>query len=79
MAITIEEFLQNFSAQFENTDPSEIKLETNFKDLEEWDSMIALSLIAMADDSYSVRLTGDDMRSSTTVEDLFNKVASKSG
>lgn len=77
MDITIEDFLENLSAQFENTDREIIQPDTKFKELEEWDSMIALSLIAMADDSYNVRLSGDDIRASVTVNDLYNKVASK--
>ncbi len=77
MDITIEDFLENFATQFENTDREVIQSDTKFKDLEEWDSMIALSLIAMADDSYNVRLSGDDIRASATVEDLFNKVLAK--
>ncbi len=73
----IKEFIENFAAQFDETDPSEIKAETVFKELEEWSSLIALSVIAMADEEYDVTLKGDDIKNSTTVEDLFNTVKSK--
>ncbi len=75
--LTIENFIENFSAQFEDTDISLIKADTKFRELDEWDSLIALSLIAMADEEYQVRLTGDDIRSSITIAELFEKVKSK--
>lgn len=73
----LNQFIQNFADQFEDTDSSEIKAETVFRDLEEYSSLIALSIIAMVDEEYDVQLKGDDMRSAVTVEDLFNIVKSK--
>ena len=73
----LTKFIENFVNQFEDTDPSEIKAETVFHDLEEYSSLIALSIIAMVDEEYDVQLKGDDMRKAVTVEDLFNIVKSK--
>lgn len=73
----LNQFIQNFADQFDETDPSEIKAETVFHDLEEYSSLIALSIIAMVDEEYDVQLKGDDMRGAVTVEDLFNIVKSK--
>ena len=73
----LTKFIENFADQFEDTDPSEIKAETVFHDLDEYSSLIALSIIAMVDEEYDVQLKGDDMRSAVTVEDLFNIVKSK--
>ena len=73
----LKEFIANFADQFDETDPSEIKAETVFHDLEEYSSLIALSIIAMVDEKYDVQLKGDDMRGAVTVEDLFNIVKSK--
>ena len=70
----IKEFVENFANQFDDTDPSEINAETNFRDLDEWSSLIALSVIAMVDEEYDVTLKGDDIKNATTVEDLFNTV-----
>lgn len=74
---TLDEFIVNFADQFEDTDASEIKAETVFKDLDEWSSLIALSIIAMVDEEYDVTIKGDDIRKSNTVEDLFNAVKAK--
>lgn len=73
----MKDFLANFAEQFDDTDPGEIKAETVFKDLDEWSSLIALSIIAMVDEEYDVTLKGDDVRNSSTVEDLFNIVKSR--
>ncbi len=70
----LKEFIKNFASQFDDTDASEIKAETVFKELDEWSSLIALSVIGMVDEEYEVALKGEDIRLSNTVEDLFNKV-----
>lgn len=73
----IKEFVDNFAAQFDETDPVEITAATEFKNLEEWSSLIALSIIAMVDEEYDVTLKGNDIVSASTVEDLFNTVQAK--
>jgi acyl carrier protein len=69
-----EEFLKSFAKQFEQTDPSLITIDSDFKQLEEWDSLIALSIIALADEEYGITLTGDDIRNSKTVGELFERI-----
>jgi acyl carrier protein len=73
----LNEFIENFANQFDDTDLSEIKAGTVFKELDEWSSLIALSVIAMVDEEYDVTIKGDDIRNSKTVEDLFNAVKVK--
>lgn len=73
----LKEFIKNFASLFEETDAEEIKAETKFRDLDEWSSLLALSVIAMADEEYEVQLRGDDMRSAKTVEDLYNIIKSR--
>lgn len=73
----LKEFIENFANQFDDTDPSEIKADTVFKELDEWSSLIALSVIAMVDEEYDITIKGDDIRNASTVEDLFNAVNAK--
>ena len=70
----LNDFILHFAEQFDDTDASEIKADTVFKDLDEWSSLIALSVIAMVDEEYDVALKGEDIRNSNTIEDLFNIV-----
>lgn len=73
----LKDFIANFADQFDDTDASEITATTVFHELDEYSSLIALSIIAMVDEEYDVQLKGDDMRAAVTVEDLFNIVKSK--
>ena len=73
----IANFLKKFTDILDDAPAELLSPETIFRDLEEWDSLTALSLIAMADEEYSVKLTGDDIKSSVTLQDLFEKVNSK--
>lgn len=73
----IKEFVQNFADQFDDTDASEFTPETVFHDLDEWSSLVGLSIIAMIDDEYDVTIKGDELRAAKTVEDVFNLVNSK--
>lgn len=73
----IKDFIQNFADQFDETEVEVFTPETVFHDLDEYSSLIALSIIAMIDEEYDVQIKGDDMRSAVTIQDLFNIVKSK--
>ena len=70
-------FLGHFVDLFDETDASTITETTNFKELEEWSSMIIMGIIEMADEEYSVRLKGDDIRKINTVKDLYNLIQNR--
>lgn len=74
---TLNEFVALFAEQFDDTDASEIQSTTEFHKLDEWSSLIGLSIIAMVDEEFEVALKGDDVKTSVTVEDLYNKVIAK--
>lgn len=73
----IKEFIENFASQFDDTPVEEFKAETKFRELDEWSSLIALSVIAMVDEEYDVTLKGDDMKAANTIEELYQIVKSK--
>lgn len=73
----ITKFLADFANQFDDTDASEIKKDTIFHELDEWSSLIGMSVIAMAKTEYGKTITGKEIRECETVEDLFNLIASK--
>lgn len=75
--MNLEQFIENFADLFDETDPDTINATTQFKDVEEWSSLLALSVIAMIDEEYDVEFRGDDIRGSNTVEDLYNIVKSR--
>jgi acyl carrier protein len=75
--MNLNEFIEHFAEQFEETDAAEFKADTKFHDLDEWSSLTALSIIAMVDEEYDVTLKGADVENAVTIEDLFNTVKGK--
>lgn len=70
----LNEFVANFAEQFDDTDASEITVDCHFRELDEYSSLVGMSIIAMAKTQYGKTITGADIRSCTTVEDLFNLI-----
>lgn len=73
----LKEFIEKFAEQFEDTEASAFTPETRFRELDEWSSIIALSIIAMVDEEYDVTIKAVDMQAADTVGDLFEIVSSK--
>lgn len=73
----IEKFVQDFANQFDETEMSEFKADTVFQELEEWSSLTAMSVIAFIKTEYGKSVTGKEIRSCGTIEDLFNLLLSK--
>ncbi len=75
--MTLDEFVKAFAAEFDDTPVEDFAANTVFKELDEWSSLTALSIISMIDDELDVQITGADLRGSNTIEDLYNIVSSK--
>lgn len=73
----LQEFVQNFANQFDDTDAELFTPATKFRDLEEWSSLIGLSIILMVDEEYGITIGADDMKQAQTIEELFNIVKAK--
>ena len=74
---TLDEFVALCAEQFYDTDASEITATTVFHELDEWSSLIGLSLIGMVAEEFNVGLKGDDVKDSMTIEDLYNRVKAR--
>ena len=48
--MNIQEFIENFAAQFDDTDESLFAADTKFRQIDEWSYLTDLSIIAMVDD-----------------------------
>ena len=48
--MTLDEFVKAFAAEFDDTPEELFTPATNYKGLDEWGSLIALSIISMVDD-----------------------------
>lgn len=73
----LNEFVANFAEQFDDTDVSEIQASTAFRELDEWSSLIGMSVIALAKTEYGKAITGAELKTCITVEDVFNLINNK--
>ena len=71
------EFLANFAASFDDTDPNEIMFDTKFRDLDEWSSLTGMTVLAMAKVSYNKTISGEELKKCVTVEDVYNLIKNK--
>lgn len=69
-----EEFVQELIEILENEDVNE---NTAFRELDEWDSLAALSTISMVDDEFGVTINNKDLRSVETVGELYDMIVSR--
>lgn len=75
--MALDEFVAAFAAEFDETPEDLFKADTEYKTLEEWGSLTALSIISMIDEQLDKTVTGADLRACKTIEDLFNLANSK--
>ena len=73
----LQNFIQNIVDLFDDIDTSNFSALTDFKDNDEWNSLLVLSVIAMVDEEYGIIITSDDIRQAKTIEDLYSIVISK--
>ncbi len=75
--MTLDEFIKAFAAEFDETPEDQFTAETAYKELEEWGSLVALSIISMIDDEFDKTVTGADIRSCNTIKELYELVEAK--
>ena len=74
--MNVDDFIKKMENEIDEIAPGVLKPDTHFREISEWSSMHALIIIALVDADYDVTLTGEDLRNSKTVNDLFNIVKS---
>jgi acyl carrier protein len=73
----IKTFINQFVEQFDETPTEVINENTFFRDIDTWDSLVALGVIAMIDDEYNVSLSFSEMKECNTLLELFESVKRK--
>ena len=75
--MTLEEFVKAFAAEFDETPECVFKADTKYRELDEWGSLTALSIIALAMEEFEIKITGADLRACNTIEELYKLIQSK--
>ena len=68
----MKNFIEKLADAMDIENVESLTAETKFRDLDEWSSLAALSIIAMYDEEYGKAIVGNDIREALTIEDLFN-------
>ncbi len=66
------EFLTRLKEELEFE--SNLEINTNIKELDDWDSMAAMVLIGFVSDEFGITLNADDIAAITTIESLIQKI-----
>lgn len=68
----INKFIETFADAIEYEGSEQLVPETLFHELDEWDSVAGLSIIAMFDEEFDKEIKGDDIKTCNTLLDLYN-------
>lgn len=75
--MNITEFIDKFAEALEIEDNSRLDTNTEFRKLDEWDSLAYLNVIAFLDEEYNIQIENAEFKSLKTINDLFNFIANK--
>ncbi len=67
-------FIESFAEALEIEDASKISEETEFRTLDEWDSLGYLNIIAMLDEKYGIQIENVQFKQLITIEDLIRYI-----
>lgn len=73
----INEFIEKFAEIFDDTEASTLTPQTNFRGLDEWSSLSALGVMALADEEFDVELSGVEMKKANTIQELYELITAK--
>ena len=71
----IKEFIEKFAEAIERE--GEIKAEDEFRNYDEWSSLVYLSVIVMMDEDFDVQMEQSEFKKLRTVQDLYNACTQK--
>ena len=73
----INQFVRNFENAIFGVEPNSLNPETRFREIEQWESLALLCLLAMIDNEYGVQVGGMELKKCETLRDIFDSIASK--
>ena len=69
-----EKFMEQFAEAIDLMDVSKLKRETVFRELDEWNSLAFLSVIAFIDEEYDVIIEGNDFKNLITIGEIMDEI-----
>lgn len=74
--MSMKEFIAKFAEALELEDISVVNENTTFRDLDEWNSLSFLSVIAMLDEEYDIQIENAQFRELKTLGDITSYIES---
>ena len=72
----MKDFIAHFADQLLDLNSKNISGETIFRDLDDWDSLTAMAVIAMVGDEYGVKISDDDFKNLKTIQEVYDFIIS---
>lgn len=73
----LNEFIKNFAALWDETEPEVFTPDCVFHELEEWSSLTGLAILNMIAKKYGVKVAPTELKAAVTIEDVYKLVQSK--
>ena len=73
----LKDLISLFKTTLNSTNDVVLDGETEFKDLDEWSSLTAFTLVEELSNKYDIRVCGIELRRCNTINDLLNLLNSK--
>jgi len=70
-----DDFLLEFENIFEETPINSLTLSTNYKDLDEWSSLVVLSIIAHFEGKFHIVIAPKTIYDNDSFDDLYNAIS----
>ncbi len=75
--MSLDDFIKRFADEFEDMEDGVIGADTVFTELEDWNSLSTLGVIAMVKMEFNLDITADEIRACDTVKELFDFIQEK--
>lgn len=75
--ISVEEFTQLLEKEFDDVEQGSLHPAMSYRDIPHFGSIHALVIIAFVDNQFDVLLSGEDLRNTQTIQDLYDLILTK--
>jgi len=69
-----KKFIESFAEALEIEDASTLNVATEFRNLDEWDSLAYLNIIAMLDEEYDLQIENAEFKKLATIGDIITYI-----
>ena len=72
--VIMENFIKKFAEQLLDQEIDGLSAATKFRDLDDWDSLTAMAVIAMIEDEYQVTIDDANFKKLNTIGEIYDYI-----